>query len=767
MFFMKYTLLTTLLATGAFTAFGVELTPEQALERAMSDMPLSMRMSAPAMQKATLRYTVKAQNHPTVYVFDRGAGYMVVSADDATSALLGYSTTGRLSENNINPSLRYWLNEYSRQIDFARQNPVTAKRSTTQRTIKAAIEPMTKTKWNQDAPYNDDCPVFDGERSVTGCVATALAQVMKYHNYPEKGIGSHSYTYKDSTFSVDYAATTYNWADMLDVYTSAATEAQKAAVATLMYSCGVAVDMQYSPTDSGAQSIKVASAVINYFGYDKSARCIPRDPFGLYEWEDMVYENLTTYGPVQYSGQSADGGHSFVCDGYQGDGYFHINWGWGGMSDGYFLLTALDPEVQGIGGSTSGYNYYQDIIYGVQKPVEGSTVYEQIYGQNDLQLSTSQAQVGQTIYCAMDCVNYTNRAITVTVSLKFTPANGGNAVYATGARVANFPTSAAFSEWPVRLPSSLADGIYTVTPCFETSTGEWRDIPTGLAYTGTATANVSNGTITFSEASKNLSITNVTNETPFYIGSEYNVKADVTNPGTTEYYGGIALALIDSTGNIVGLGATYPIDLMGGETTSIDYASTFSAVNGATISAGTHYICFIDPSTGKVLSQMSQIDLKAATETSISSTAPVVEDADAVDPDNITVTATVNCTAGYYGGPLSLVFFPHQYGSVRSVGSLSGGTVFINAGDSKQVTFSGPFQGAESGKEYMCGIYAGQQQISNLTVFTIKDASGTATITADTTPAEYFDLRGIRIGEPKHGDVLIKRQGNTTQKVIF
>lgn len=753
----------------AVASYAAVLAPQEALQRARQQISHSMRKSAPEITTPKLKYTLSVKNQPAVYVFDQGetAGFMVVSADDATPAMLGYSNTGTFNPETLNPALRYWLRQYGAQIEFARANAAGAKTVHRARPVRAAIEPMTVTRWNQDAPYNNDCPVFDGERSVTGCVATAMAQVMKYHNWPEKGTSSHSYTCNGTTLSVDFANTTYDWANMENVYTASSTAAQNAAVATLMYSCGVSVDMQYSPTESGTASLYVPAALINYFGYDKGVRCIPRDPYGLYDWEDMVYENLQKYGPVQYSGQSSDGGHSFVCDGYQGDGYFHINWGWGGMSDGYFLLTALDPETQGIGGSTSGYNYGQNIIYGATRPVAGSKVYEQLYGQSNLELSTAQAQVGQGIYVAMTCVNYTPQALSTTVSLKFTPVGGGDAKVGTGSRLDGIPYGSAFSQWEAGIPNDLADGTYTVTPCFETSDGEWRDIPTGLAYTGHATAKVENGVVTFSESMPSLAISEIAPETPFYIGSQFNVSATVANTGAAEYYGGIALALIDSVGNMVGLGATYPVDIMEGRSSVINYVSEFHAVNGASLTAGKHYICFVDPATGMQLSDMMEIDLKDASQTAIKATQPVVTDAEAVDAQHVVATTTITCADGYYGGPLTLVFFPYQSGSVRSVGSISGGVVFVNAGDSQTVTFSGQFQGAEAGKQYMCGVFAGSNQVSELTTFTVKDTSGVTDIEADEIPAVYYDLRGVRIDNPQHGSMLIRKQGSSVTKIIY
>ena len=244
---MKHTLLTALLAVGAVVANAATLTPEAALARASELMPRSTRPAAPSTIRPDLKLTLAADGQPTVYVFANGTrGYLVAAADDACPALLGYSDKDKFSGEAMAPALQYWLQEYSRQVAYARTQSNTVKVPAKARPVRAAIAPMVATRWNQDAPFNNDCPVLNGERSVTGCVATALAQVMKYHNWPEHGTSSHSYTYNGQTISADFAKTTYDWANMRDVYTSSATAAQNAAVATLMFNCGVAVDMQYT-----------------------------------------------------------------------------------------------------------------------------------------------------------------------------------------------------------------------------------------------------------------------------------------------------------------------------------------------------------------------------------------------------------------------------------------------------------------------------------------------------------------------------------------
>lgn len=347
------------------TAHAAHLTPEAALLRAASNGSLrSAGYNAPSPR---LAMTVSDRNdQAAVYVMDSDSKYLVLSADDCGPAVLGYGDN--FDVNNIPADMQWWLDCYAEQIEYMKANGMTYAPANQ---VRAQIPYLLTTTWNQSAPFNNLCPTLNGSRSVTGCVATAMSQVIYYHRCPEgTGTGTHSYTWQGKTLSFDYGATTFDWNNMINSYKSSYTSAQGTAVATLMYGAGVSVNMNYSPSSSGAVSVRIADALIDYFGFDPSAQFVKRDYYSAQEWDNMMYAELEAGRPVIYSGQSSTGGHCFVCDGYRTDGYYHINWGWGGTSDGYFLLSALNPNSQGIGGSSGGYNSAQDAIIGV-KPVSG------------------------------------------------------------------------------------------------------------------------------------------------------------------------------------------------------------------------------------------------------------------------------------------------------------------------------------------------------------------------------------------------------------
>lgn len=374
------------LACGCVASYAAPLSPEQALARiSTSGSPRKARM---ATGQPVLKYTfTDNQSAPAVYVFGNsdGNGFIIASADDAAFPLLGYSDNGSFDPSDIPPSLQYWLNQYASEISMARNSKRNTAASSSENPLegKEAVGPLLKSKWNQGEPYNKYCFEISADgtqtQSVTGCVATAMAQVMYYFKQPSIGKGSISYKHGDSgTYEMDFASQAFNWADMLPTYYPGSyNDKQAEAVAYLMKACGYSVKMDYGKGESGANGASIAGALIDYFGYNQDIEVQTRAFYTYSDWASMIYDNLKNVGPVVYDGSALDGGHSFVCDGFDGNGYFHINWGWGGMSDGYYLLDALNPDEFGIGGAAGGYNLGQQIILNIT-PATGLPITPQL-----------------------------------------------------------------------------------------------------------------------------------------------------------------------------------------------------------------------------------------------------------------------------------------------------------------------------------------------------------------------------------------------------
>lgn len=307
---------------------------------------------------------------PAYYIFNDASnrGYVIVSGDDALPAVIGYSDSGSLNLKNLPIQLQTLLYRYEQRVAHVRATGASSLRSATAPLTyaKALVGPLVQTLWNQSIPYNNMAPKLDNEgRAVTGCVATAMAQLMYYHQWPTIGTGSHAYTPEHNggaygELSVDFSKSTYAWSDMLLTYrTNTAgvknwTDDQAKAVARLMYDAGVSVDMDFSPDESGAYTASVSHALTEYFGYH--AHYLLRTNTYGNEFYAAIKAELDASRPLIMAGAGAGGGHAWIIDGYDENGYLHSNWGWGGIANGYFLLDFMSPRELGIGGGAGAFS---------------------------------------------------------------------------------------------------------------------------------------------------------------------------------------------------------------------------------------------------------------------------------------------------------------------------------------------------------------------------------------------------------------------------
>ena len=374
-----------------------DVTAEQAREEAMNFLtqrttsPNGLRRAPGVKPQLTLQGKVSG-----LYVFNVNAndGYVIISSDDRTTPVLGFSDTGSFDPDRMPDNMRAWLQGYADEIAWLQQHGSTASSPKKARKKVGShstdyIAPLLSTTWNQGEPYNNLCPEYEDPQNgtlkcATGCVATAMAQVMKYFEWPTDPTQPiPGYTSPRCNHNLpELPATTFDWVNMKDDYSGGYTEAEANAVATLMQYCGWSLNMNYGPSSS-SNTYNVETALKTYFGYSSTAKTVIRSAYTYANWTDLIYHELANARPIVYGGQSAGGGHEFVCDGYKfdsesGTDFFHINWGWGSLSDGFFTLSALDPDQQGIGGSSStdGYHYGQDAVIGIQKAGGTGTVLE-------------------------------------------------------------------------------------------------------------------------------------------------------------------------------------------------------------------------------------------------------------------------------------------------------------------------------------------------------------------------------------------------------
>ena len=485
--------LLTMALTG--TAAASPVSPDEALARLRQDAPA--RIASFSASPLRLSHTLYADTdrEASVYVFNsKGAGsFIVAPADDLAPAVLGYSDNGEFDVSTASPGLLWLLEEYSKEIDYCRQNGLTFNRAPQEE--RDPVEPLIKTQWNQDAPYNNLCPRDNGVNCYVGCVATATAQVVNYFRCPaEYGTGTYSYNWNGKELSFDYGATKFDWENMAltapyneDDYPGTAEEIDLA-LATLSYACGVGVNMGYSTTASGAYSLRIPRMLSDHFGYDIGYSYLKRDFFGFREWNDMMYAEVAAGRPVLYSGLSDGGGHEFVCDGYSSKNLFHINWGWSGLCDGYFLLAALDPLEQGIGGSTTGggFTLAQEAVIGIQPAKEGSYRRVPIFGYGPLTPyfdETEQRWYFNFMLGESVAYFFSDRPMTIYLGLRIEDEQG-NSVYCYGdpMEMPGIGDDIALSyidKFTAPYEDlDLAPGIYKAWPAMRDVDGKWQDMRT-------------------------------------------------------------------------------------------------------------------------------------------------------------------------------------------------------------------------------------------------------------------------------------------------
>ena len=339
-------------------------------------------------QKVTKTGSPPTTSTAAYYVFNsnlKNDGFVIVAGDDRAPAVLGYSDNGYFDSNDVPPAMQEMLEGYAAQIEELDKGAQAA----TQLQARPAIRPLVPAVWSQNNPFNILFPYLpNGNHAYVGCVATAFAQVMYYWQWPTRptrSIPAYTSTYAISSTDTliinmpELPIVDFDWNSMQDTYLTTDTSSPAALAASrLSLYCAQSVEMNFKTGSSGATTSSVPLRAATYFDYDASAHMEGRDSYSTLGWAALLYAELTAGRPVIYSGSKKNSGHSFICDGYDGNGMFHINWGWNGQSNGYFLLNVLNPDLQGTGSAsgTYGYIYSQGAIVGFQPNKGGQHIFE-------------------------------------------------------------------------------------------------------------------------------------------------------------------------------------------------------------------------------------------------------------------------------------------------------------------------------------------------------------------------------------------------------
>lgn len=523
------------------------------------------------IEELSLVYSMKNQTQtPYFYVFNiANKGFVIVSGDDEVLPILGYSDEGVFISDNIAPQVLKWLENYKDQIRYILENNIKAteeikqeweellKESKALRTQQITnstlstqtVSPLIQTKWDQFPHVNALCP-YDvnagsskGFRAVTGCVATAMAQILKYWGNPTQGAGFHSYNHPNyGTLSANFGATTYNWANMPNTVNS-----PNNAVATLMYHCGVSVDMNYGPNSSGAAgAVKVAPALINYFGYTSSIIDY-RSNYTDNQWINILKQELDSSRPMYYEGSGGSTGHAFVCDGYNNDSFFHMNWGWGGQDDGYFNINALNPSVIGTGGGSGNFNSNQKIVRNIQPSSQTQNFDLTMY--SDLSTSQSTYWFGNSISVTAQIQNSGAGAFSGEFAAAVFNSNGQFVAFLSSPQTNNLPsgfyTTRTFTNTG-GVP--FIPGNYSVSVFFRLNGGSWTIVADEIGFIfdeinfAEFDVNYSSNIETFS----NFNIT--TNNGILFQGQSATINVNATNTSTNTFFGDLRVNLSNLDG---------------------------------------------------------------------------------------------------------------------------------------------------------------------------------------------------------------------------
>lgn len=698
------------------------LTPQEALSRAVSHQSEGL-MKAPAIGSMTVSRTIlNPDGAAALYVFEGNGNAIVTPADDRVTPVLGYIDNS--AEGQMPPQMEWWLHQYARQIDLVMAQPekgtglyITLPKKS-EADGRTPIAPMVTTRWNQDSPYNYKCPSVGGQKSMTGCVATAAAQVMKYHSYPEEGTGTISYKDGTTTRTLSLDGKKFDWANMLDSYTGTYNTTQRDAVAFLMQAVGYASEMAYSPNASGAQSPVMTEGVKKYFGYNEKMVLLDRDNYPLAQWEQLVYDNLKTVGPVYYAGtDNLQGGHAFVCDGYSQDGFFHFNWGWGGMYDGYFKLTALTPEGQGIGGNAGGFNFGQEIALNFTKP--GAPTID-VPAMSPISLTGNLTGVrngSSTITLSSDQVetsgvfayNTTANPVTVEFGLKAVDAVTGEevAISGTGNSV-TLKMYSGYARMNVPVAKDLADGRYRMyLVAREYPSGEWLDVRHSISNANYVNVVIANGGVSSVSNVSGAEIEGHSLEvlTSVYVSSPaYPVKITYTieNNSEMEIYDGVTPAVFTITNgrpDVKAMGDAYAADILPGQSVAVEAIATIYPISGSQNFSGSAYLGIVSNNTGAILDYVPVTVKAAPASTSVTGTEfSMIGDSNNADANNLSFNCGITLTKGYWAAPLTVYLCSSRGEMLQTLSSSE--TFFLEPDQNASATVSGSFPAAVEGNTY-------------------------------------------------------------------
>lgn len=479
----------------------------------MKEAAKSVLKAAPAATRSgQAQLEVLKQGVQYTVIGYTSGGFAVITNDDRFNAVIGYSDR-QFSTDTLPPAMLWWMDAADEALRLRLESGATVRESVTPGSMgyPEAVGQLMATTWDQGTPYNNIIVQRLGGAYPTGCVATAMAQVMKYYNWPDRGTGfkTHRFQFEENgheyKLTADFENTSYQWDNMLPSYSgvSSYTEEEANAVAELMLHCGVAVEMNYGLNGSGALSNTAAIALEQYFLY--STKLYIRDIYTEREWMGIIYEEISNRRPVYYGGATASGaGHAFVFDGYDANGLVHVNWGWSGSGNGFFDVAILN--------STQGsFSEGQDMIvmhtaeqpeipYSSQFGILPSASWEG--GSTSTGSFTVSTSGGTLTFNVTNLLNCDANAFTGTLGLIAEPVDGGAAIALFNDQLKAVPYSSGWPDFGTNSASidGLPDGTYRVYLATKaTQETDWQPVRSNETIVNNYLLTVSGGTATVTE----------------------------------------------------------------------------------------------------------------------------------------------------------------------------------------------------------------------------------------------------------------------------
>lgn len=749
---------------------------------------------------------VLAKNRPeALYVYNLGnEAFVIVSGDDEAEPVLAYSYEGAFTAEDVPEHIKAWMQTYADEIEYlgskAKKSRVMAKVPTavsrTAVDYPASVAPLLKYQgepitWDQGTPFNDECPNYYGYRSAAGCVATALSQIMYYHRWPNtclNGTRSYfTYTYNIAQ-NMTYNGLTFDWDKMLPAYKRGSyNEEQAAEVAKLIHAVGVAVEMDYAPEGSGTTSLQAGLPMVKLFNYDKNLHYVMRDYFELDEWVSMIKEEISNGRPICYAGTSTSIGHQFIFDGYDENNMVHVNWGWSGMSDGYFRLSALAPSTTGTGGgsvTSGGFIYNQGMWLGMQRPTQTSIPYSFyiIHGAS-IKADKETLLSGENI--TLSVTNFYNASLDFDgqIGLVLESEDGTQWVLAQkaekhvcgGGSLSQDGTPVLSLTGP--MPADMKDGRYQVYFATQ-SPGEpdWKRIRADYGYNDRFEAKVTDGRITISPMVIEPDATGTLSpEHALYTRCRSHFTAKLTNTTPSEYFG-IAHVVVyeeeDGVQTAIGEFGSTQVSLPVGQEVEVQFSGSVEAYKGQTISAGDYKACVCLEHQDKLYQVGTPIDIEVKRIPSGMASLKSLEfSADKTElalDEALSGKIKVTNTRSVYSGNIGIIIFQEKAGSGKCIWERD---IFLENGSEKEIAFSVPVQW-EPGSYKAELRYNEYMQTGDILAnfsFTIKDEyMSIEDVRKDSSaPARLYTIDGKQMKtSPGKGLFIVRENGKTKKAVI-